>query len=234
MEIRLMENLSGAEAAAGLTVIIDVFRAFSLEPWLFSRGCEKIFAVGKKEYAYRMKEEHPEYVLIGERGGVILPGFDYGNSPSQTEGGDFLGKTVVHTTSAGTQGIVAARHASEIITGSLVNARAVAEYIRKKDPRQVSLVCMGLHGTISAPEDVLCGRYIRGILTGEEPDMEKELQILRKTESSERFFRPENAQVFPEGDYWMCTAVDRFDFVLGVKKVSDEIYLVEKTDQRIS
>ncbi len=39
---------------------------------------------------------------------------------------DIVGKTIIHTTSAGTQGIVNTAYASEIITGSLVNAKAVA------------------------------------------------------------------------------------------------------------
>lgn len=39
-------------------------------------------------------------------------------------------KTVIHTTSAGTQGIVNAVKADKIITGSLINAKAIAEYIK--------------------------------------------------------------------------------------------------------
>ena len=37
-------------------------------------------------------------------------------------------KIIVHTTSAGTQGIANAKNAKEILTGSLVNAKAVAKY----------------------------------------------------------------------------------------------------------
>ncbi len=52
-------------------------------------------------------------------------------------------KRIIHTTSAGTQGITNASHADEIITGSLVNAKAIAAYIKQKNPEEVSLVCMG-------------------------------------------------------------------------------------------
>lgn len=38
MEIRILELIEGAKKAEGLTVIIDVFRAFSLECYLYARG----------------------------------------------------------------------------------------------------------------------------------------------------------------------------------------------------
>ena len=84
MDIQILELLEGARYAAGLTAVIDVFRAFSLEAWLFARGAGQIFAVGSEETARRMKSVNPDALLIGERGGKILPGFDYGNSPFQT------------------------------------------------------------------------------------------------------------------------------------------------------
>ena len=40
----------------------------------------------------------------------------------------------------------AAVHAEEILTGSLVNARAVADYISRRQPETVSLVAMGNGG----------------------------------------------------------------------------------------
>jgi|GEM_PF-4211287 len=88
MDIQILELLDGARQARGLTVVIDVFRAFSLQPWLFARGADAIIAVGDEAEARRLKSELPAGVLIGERGGRILPGFDFGNSPSQTRGAD--------------------------------------------------------------------------------------------------------------------------------------------------
>ena len=41
MEIRILHLLEGARAARGLTVIIDVFRAFSLECYLYDMGVRK-------------------------------------------------------------------------------------------------------------------------------------------------------------------------------------------------
>ncbi len=167
MNVEILELIEGAKKAKGTAVVIDVFRAFSLECYLFGRGAARIYPVGGMEEAFALKRAHPEYILIGERHGKMVEGCDFGNSPSQTQGADFKGKTVIHSTSAGTQGIVNASGADRIITGSLVNAGAVADYIRSLDPETVSLIAMGNSGVRTAKEDVLCAQYIRSLLTGE-------------------------------------------------------------------
>ena len=137
---------------------------------------------------------------------------------------------LIHTTSAGTQGIVNASGATEILTGSLVNAAAIARYIKASDAEEVSLVAMGWEGKEEAPEDVLCARYIQSLLEGTSMDMEKELSMLRETPSGAKFFKSETQDVFPEGDYWMCTDVDRFDFVLKVSQLEKDIFEVKRID----
>ena len=143
MNIRILQLLEGAREASGVAVIIDVFRAFSLEAFLMDRGARVIYPVADIARAYAMKRADLGTVLVGERHGKKCEGFDFGNSPSEVETADFTGKTVVHTTSAGTQGVAAAKSADLILLGSLVTARATADYIRSLDPPEVSLVCMG-------------------------------------------------------------------------------------------
>lgn len=220
MQIHLYELLEGAEKAAGLTVIIDVFRCFSLECYLFSQGAEVIYPAGAIEEALALKERFPDAVLFGERHGRKLPGFDYGNSPSQSAGADFTGKTIIHTTSAGTQGITHAVNASEIITGSLVNAKAIAEYIRGRDPEEVSLVAMGVFGQKSSEEDVLCAEYIRALLLGEADDfpLKERIEDLKNVRAGAKFFSEDEQDVYPRDDFFMCTDVDRFPFVIRMEK----------------
>ncbi len=76
------------------------------------------------------------------------------------------GKTIVHTTSSGTQGIANAKNADEIITGSFVNAGAIVRYIQKVKPEKVSLVCMGYACEYPTDEDTLCAEYIKNELEG--------------------------------------------------------------------
>ena len=233
MNIEIFHLLEGADQAQGLAVVIDVFRAFYLECYLFSRGAQKIYAVGREETAWELKREHPEYLMAGERGGVILPGFDYGNSPSQTEHADFRGKILIHTTSAGTQGLVhtCAAGADEIITGSLVNASAIASYIASRNPERVSLVCMGNSGIAPAPEDELCARYIRSILVGEPIEMGPEILSLVNEPSVAKFFDIRWKDVFPVKDLIMCLEYDRFPFVLKACKCSDDVFEITRVGE---
>lgn len=213
MNIRILQLLEGAQAARGLTVIIDVFRAFSVEAYAMAGGAKEIWAVGDIEKAYEMKKEYPDALLAGERGGMRCEGFDCGNSPSEIAKIDLNGKTLIHTTSAGTQGIANALHADEIITGSLVNASAIVEYIRKQNPEEVSLVCMGLAGKDQTEEDTLCAEYIEALLEGKNPDITAEMNDLANT-SGKKFFDPSKQAAFPQADFGMCIQLNRFDFVI--------------------
>ena len=214
MVIQKLSLIEGAKQATGLTVIIDVFRAISVENYLFSWGIDKVIAVGSLDRARELKALHPDYVLIGERKGVKCEGFDFGNSPSQIMGADLKGKTAVHTTSAGTQGIANAVHADGMLVGCLCNAAATAAYIREKAPDTVSLVAMGNGGIREAKEDLLCADYIESLLTGRPIDMAARVKAL-ETDGGEHFFDPAKAAIFPAEDFWMSTNWDRFPYVLG-------------------
>ncbi|MBK8806113.1 MAG: 2-phosphosulfolactate phosphatase [Bacteroidales bacterium] len=143
MEINILQLLDGAKKAEGFTVIIDVFRAFSVAPYLVSLGVKKIIPAGKIEDAYSLASSFENSILIGERNEKKPEGFLYGNSPSQIEKEMVTNKIVIHTTSSGTQGIVNAKNAERIFTGSFVNANAIIKFIKKENPAKVSLCCMG-------------------------------------------------------------------------------------------
>ena len=222
MEIRILQLIEGAKKAEGVTVVIDVFRAFSLEAYMMAAGAKTVIPVGDADLAYRLKQENPEMILAGERGGKIMPGFDLGNSPTDLINGvDVQGKTVVHTTSAGTQGIANAVHAERILCGSLVNAKATVDYIQSLNPKIVSLVCMGLEAKEPTEEDTLCAEYIKSLLEGTSIDLEAGIENVKVT-SGAKFFDKEQNDVFPQTDFSYCTQVDKFDFALELVEMGDE------------
>ena len=226
MNIEILHLIEGAKQADGLTVVIDVFRAFSMECWLYALGAKEIRPVGSIEEAFAWKQKDAGCVLVGERHGRKIDGCDLGNSPSSIDPDLIRGKRIIHTTSAGTQGVANAVRAEEIITGSFVNAKAIADYIRKKSPEKVSLVCMGKEGLAPAEEDELCAVYLEALLTGEGiPDIDDRLKALR-TGGGRHFFDPSLKEVFPEKDFWMCIDRDRFDFVLQVRRDRDGLIAV--------
>ena len=225
-KVNVLHLIDGAKQAEGLTVIIDVFRAFSLENYLYNMGVELIRPIGSVEEAFKLKETTPNSLLFGERNGIKVEGFDFGNSPSSVNADIVKGKTILHTTSAGTQGVVNAKNATRILAGSLVNARAIAEYIIETQPEVVSLVCMGWNAEELAAEDELCAEYIKSILDGEDlPNMDERVADLQ-FHGGEHFFNPDTQEVFPEPDLWMCIKYDRFPYILEIYK--DEIGYVTK------
>lgn len=57
MNIRVLHMVEGAKQATGCVVIIDVFRAFSVEAYLMNNGAGKIIPVGDKQIAYDLKKK---------------------------------------------------------------------------------------------------------------------------------------------------------------------------------
>lgn len=224
MEIQILQLLDGAKTASGLVVIIDVFRAFSTACYAFNSGAERIIPIGDINKAYQLKENNPEFILIGERNEQKPEGFDFGNSPSQLITGNLSGKTVVHTTSSGTQGIANATKADEIITGSFVNASAIIKYIQQKQPKTVSLVCMGYACKYPTDEDTLCAEFIKNELERKENNFEAMVQKMRIGTGS-RFFDPGKQSWSPKKDFELCLDLNRFDFILKVENEGELKYL---------
>lgn len=226
MNINILHMIDGLEDAKGIAVIIDVFRAFSVEAYIVNNNVQTLIAVGDKQIAYDYKEKNKDCILVGERGGRILPGFDFGNSPYEIKNVDFSGKTVIHTTSSGTQGIVKVQNVDEILTGSLVNAKAIAEYIKNKNPKEVTLICTG---TKAQNEDEVCAKYIKSLLDGSYIDIKEEIEKLKST-SGAKFFDESVQDVFNKEDFYLCTEVNKFNFVLKANKREDGLNYIKKID----
>ncbi len=218
MLVNVVECLEGARLATGLVVVIDVFRAFSVACYAVDNGATEYYAVDKVELARTVADER-KALLIGERDCIKIEGFDYGNSPTEIENVDFSGKTVVHTTSAGTKGLIACKRADEVLTGAFVNAGAVVEYIRSRKPEVVTIVAIGTSGTMRAQEDMMCAMYIKNELD-DYPNSFKTLKMFLATvDSAEKFF-DDSKDFAPKRDFELCMALDRFDFVLKAEPCS--------------
>ena len=152
----------------------------------------------------------------------MLPGFDYGNSPADIQTVDFSGKTVIQTTSAGTQGFANAKDADELISGSFVNAEAIVAYIKKKSPEKVSLVCMGTWAVNPNDEDTLCAEYIAGRLNNQEFDKNKIYQRLKDSKTARIFFDP-SVTWAPEADFDLCLNIGLCNFVLKAEQVEHDL-----------
>jgi 2-phosphosulfolactate phosphatase len=229
VRVDVLDFVAGARAARGSTVVIDVFRAFSTACYAVAGGA-RVVPVADIEAARALGARHPDWLLAGERHGRDLPGFHFGNSPARIAAAPLAGRTLVHTTHAGTQGQTQADAADEVLTGSLVNAAAIVRYLRRRAPALVTIVRMGHEARERSVEDDLCAEILVARLAGRDYDTGEVAARLRAAPAAAKFFDPA-ATWAPEADFELCAALDRFDFVLRVAATdADGVRALERLD----
>jgi len=201
-----------------LVCAIDVIRASSTAATALENGAEKIIAVSTKEQAFELKEKNPDYLIMGEKSGLIIEGFDYGNSPFKINEADIKGKTLIQKTAAGTDGIVNNLHAKKVIVGTFLNAEATYNYIEKYiAENEVEYVVFAITNSYKSAEDVCFANYISEKLFGNENvKVEPYLEIIRNCKYA-------TTQPWIETmskDVEFLTQVDKFDFVMDVEVVN--------------
>jgi 2-phosphosulfolactate phosphatase len=129
-----MRYLIGAEGKQqflkeplGTAIVVDVLRASSTIVAALWAGAKEVIPVEDADEALALGKKMGA-VLVGERDGVKLEGFDYNNSPSEMLAAEVKDKTVVMTTSNGVKVMVEGG-----VIGSTLNAGAVAEHIMSLD-----------------------------------------------------------------------------------------------------
>lgn len=209
MNVRVTRFLDGARDATGHAVIVDVFRAFTTAAFCIAAGAREIVLVADHEQALALKRDDPSLFLTGEIGGRPIPGFDVGNSPSAIERLDLSGRRVVQRTSSGTQGVVAASAAHQILLGSFVVAAATVRFLKGAAGDDVTIVAMGAAAQEGSEEDERCASYLAASLAGTPPAGH---EIVLRT--------PRDAwpEWFPRRDAELALEIDRFDFALPVTR----------------
>lgn len=217
MRIHFADFVAGAAAARGVAIVIDVFRACSLQAHALAAGVRAVLPVEGVEEARALKAAHPDWLLAGERHAQPLPGFDCGNSPSDLLAMPLAGRTLIHTTHAGTQGLMAAaRVASHVFTGAFVNASATVAAVRALDPAEVTLVAMGHEAREACAEDDLCRDWLAAALGGRQRDPVDVAARLRTAPAAAKFFDTA-AYWAPQADFALCTAVDAVPFAVRLQ-----------------
>ena len=215
MDIWIGSLLEGAQQATGAVAIIDVFRAFTTAAVVLANGASRIIMVGAVDQALALRSDGVGQVCLGEVGGSAPPGFDFGNSPFEVSDTDFSGKTVIQRTSAGTQGIVAARGAERLYAASLVTASATARALRSHAAKRISLVAMGNEAIVRSDEDELCALHLRNRLEGRPGNPAAVRDVILAGGDVLRFHDPTRPHL-TEKDVEIALDVDRYDFAVRV------------------
>jgi 2-phosphosulfolactate phosphatase len=215
MEIRIESLLAGAAHAVGVVGIIDVFRAFSTAAEALAKGAARIVMVSTVEEALALRNNGTGQFCMGEVHGRAPAGFDFGNSPFAVSKVDFLGKTIIQRTSAGTQGITAASHAQRLYASALVTAKATARCMLAGNPDRITLVAMGKNALERTDEDELCALHLRNLLEGRPGNGDAVRQVILAAAEAVRFRDP-NPPHLHLGDLDIALDIDRHDFAIRV------------------
>ena len=148
--VPLPSKLHPQDLEEKVVVVLDVLRATTSMAAALEAGVREIRVYPGVEAVREAKRQMPAALACGEQNCLKPQDFDLGNSP-----GDFAqrhrDKTLLMSTTNGTKAILAACGANRILTGAIVNARAVAEVIRQSQS-DVTFLCAGTNGE-AAPED---------------------------------------------------------------------------------
>ena len=169
--------------------------------------------------ALAFKAAHPGSVAMGEDHGLRPDGFDLPNSPVQAEAADLRDRVVVQRTSAGTQGVVAARNATRLWCAGLVCASATAAAVARAGLGEPSYVITGWftdRHDRPGTDDRLTAAHIEALRRGEEPDAAAVARAVAATDGP-RTLALGAGHVDPR-DIEYTTAVDRFDFAMEVTR----------------
>jgi 2-phosphosulfolactate phosphatase len=208
-------------------VVIDVLRAFTTVPWLYERGAVDVFAVDTATAAFDLRDElqaagTTHVVLAGEDGGRRLEGFDLGNSPTEVGRRDLTGATVVHRTSAGTQGLLRCAGSGQLFAGSFVNVAATVRAVVDTGVDQVTFVITGASLGRDGDEDLACAELLTARLRGLDPDPGPFLDRVPASDAG-RAFGPGGPDWAPAEDLALALEVDRFDLPLVVHPTRHEV-----------
>jgi 2-phosphosulfolactate phosphatase len=132
VEVHLRSGEEGCDWAReqkAVAVVVDALRASATITCLLHQGAAEVLVVKEVQEAYACREAYPATLLIGERGGLKVDGFDFGNSPTEIQRADVQGKRVVFTSTTGAQRLVDCLGASAITVGTTINASAVAHHV---------------------------------------------------------------------------------------------------------
>ena len=145
-----------------ITVVVDILRATSAMCTAFEHGVECIIPVSEVEDTYFYKAD-PNCILAAERGGRIVEGFSYGNSPKDYMRPHVKGKTLVITTTNGTQAIEIASNSGLILIGSFLNLSALSEALGQLQ-HDVMILCAGWKNRFNLEDTLFAGALVYRLL----------------------------------------------------------------------
>ncbi|HEY2415923.1 MAG TPA: 2-phosphosulfolactate phosphatase [Pirellulaceae bacterium] len=156
----LPSEVGESELEGSAVAVIDVLRATSTICQALASGAREVVPFVEIDEALAAAERagRPNVVLGGERKGLLIDGFDLGNSPAEYSVSRVGGRAVYVTTTNGTRALRHARLAKRVVAASFLNLSAVVASF-ENEPR-VDILCAGTDGTNTSEDILLAGAIV--------------------------------------------------------------------------
>ena len=177
LEIILSANeIEDGQLKGRLVVVIDILRASSTMITALSNGATKIYPVEETDQAFRLVQnmDRKQVLTLGERNGVMIEGFDYGNSPLSCTPEVVGGKQLIMTTTNGTRALEYSKGAEEILVGGFLNYSAILERVEGAlyQSIPVTLFCAGWRGRPALEDTLFAGMILNALLERGNPSLQ--------------------------------------------------------------
>lgn len=216
-------GVAPGEFAGRVVAVIDVLRASTTIAVALANGARTVIPLENPEEAVNRAKtfERTDVLLAGERRMLPISGFDLGNSPREFTREAVEGKTVLMTTTNGTNAISVIQGARDVVVASYVNFSAVLSMLRAgaRGGADISLVCAGRDRQFALEDAACAGRYVHHVskrlssvdvndaaLCSESIDRKYADNLLRLFDASEHGRALKGAGF--EDDLAVCAAVD--------------------------
>ena len=153
-------------------VVIDVLRATSSVVEALVNGAQGVYPAPSTEEAIKLASSlgREDTILCGESRGLMIEGFDLGNSPREFSVERVAGKRLVMSTTNGTRAFFLVEDAVRVLVCSFMNLSAVAMVAMEAD--SLIIVCAGMEGLFSLDDAVCAGALVHRIRSAGEVDVE--------------------------------------------------------------
>jgi 2-phosphosulfolactate phosphatase len=203
--------------AEGITVVVDIFRASSAICTAIHNGVREVIPVASIHDAKRYSDDD-DVIIAAERGGEVVDGFKYGNSPlSYLNNPEVKDKTLVLTTTNGTQAIDAAKNDGDLVIGSFCNLQVLTEWLIGEN-QDVMILCAGWKNRLNLEDSLFAGAVVDGLISsGFDYDIDSDAAIIARLlytsskddmgkflENSSHRNRLKNLNLEKDIDYCLC------------------------------
>ena len=161
------QEVTPADVANRVVAVVDVLRASTSIAIALENGARAVIPLATSEDVVSRAKNlaRSEVKLAGERRSQQISGFDYGNSPLEFTRENVEGKTILMSTTNGTNAILAVQGARDVLIASYVNFSAVLSMLRAalRGGTDVAIVCAGQEKHFSLEDSACAGLFVQHI-----------------------------------------------------------------------